>query len=237
MTTTDSPVKSPESPVYTLGDLIRENMRESSLENQRPKEVNMSQKKTEPQSTENNVSPEMKCTWRQKASAFLLTALVLILAFGLFTGSQSASAEDTEIVLDTSTADATDAVEEEVLPPDEDKAGFLKRAGRAYDIMFGQEDQAIVNIDEREKQLEEASLALVERGKQLDQYGLRLNDIRNHLNQTARDLSKQVTNFVTNMNKSTNALDAGLTASVNALQSVSDDLSETPDAVVPVETK
>lgn len=197
----------------------------------------MSQKKTEPQSTENNVSPEMKCTWRQKASAFLLTALVLILAFGLFTGSQSASAEDTEIVLDTSTADATDAVEEEVLPPDEDKAGFLKRAGRAYDIMFGQEDQAIVNIDEREKQLEEASLALVERGKQLDQYGLRLNDIRNHLNQTARDLSKQVTNFVTNMNKSTNALDAGLTASVNALQSVSDDLSETPDAVVPVETK
>lgn len=197
----------------------------------------MSQKKTEPQSTENNVSPEMECTWRQKASAFLLTALVLILAFGLFTGSQSASAEDTEIVLDTSTADATDAVEEEVLPPDEDKAGFLKRAGRAYDIMFGQEDQAIVNIDEREKQLEEASLALVERGKQLDQYGLRLNDIRNHLNQTARDLSKQVTNFVTNMNKSTNALDAGLTASVNALQSVSDDLSETPDAVVPVETK
>ena len=197
----------------------------------------MSQKKTEPQSTENNVSPEMECTWRRKASAFLLTALVLILAFGLFTGSQSASAEDTEIVLDTSTADATDAVEEEVLPPDEDKAGFLKRAGRAYDIMFGQEDQAIVNIDEREKQLEEASLALVERGKQLDQYGLRLNDIRNHLNQTARDLSKQVTNFVTNMNKSTNALDAGLTASVNALQSVSDDLSETPDAVVPVETK
>lgn len=197
----------------------------------------MSQKKTETQSTENNVSPEMERTWRRKASAFLLTALVLILAFGLFVGSQSASAEDTEIVLDTSTADATDAVEEEVLPPDEDKAGFLKRAGRAYDIMFGQEDQAIVNIDEREKQLEEASLALVERGKQLDQYGLRLNDIRNHLNQTARDLSKQVTNFVTNMNKSTNALDAGLTASVNALQSVSDDLSETPDAIVPVETK